>query len=301
MKTDIPTANPLPDTRFINPDLFPFESRFMEVGGRRMHYIDEGDGVPVLFSHGTPEWSFAWRDLVRGLRGSFRCVAPDLLGFGLSDKPADGDYRVEAHAARMEEFIEKAGLRDFHLVANDFGVGIALAYAIKYPERVRSVSLFNGWMRPLTDDRHYALPARLMYNRLGRWLYQRLNFPVNTIMPAAFGDKSKLTPEVHRHYKMALPTPESRHAAYKFSNELLDAGPFWHGLWQKVDRLRALPVLIFWGMRDTFVPPAELDRWIGALPHARVIRLENAGHFVQEEEPERMVEELREFWSTLPG
>ncbi|MBK9338614.1 MAG: alpha/beta fold hydrolase [Lewinellaceae bacterium] len=180
------------ETFQVNRNRFPFESRFVEIDGHRMHYIDEGVGKPILFSHGTPEWSFGWRDIVQGLRGQFRCIAPDLLGFGLSDKPTDADYSVAAHARRMEQFIQQLGLRDFHVVANDFGLSIAFHYVLRHPEQVQRISFFNGWMWPLHTDPHYARPARIMRTWLGRLLYLRFNFPVTVVMPAAFGDKRNL-------------------------------------------------------------------------------------------------------------
>lgn len=284
------------ETNWINRELYPFESKYVEIDGHRMHYLDEGAGPVVVFSHGTPEWSFGYRDLVRLLRAGYRCIAPDLLGFGLSDKPLDADYSVAAHSARMDQLIDRLQLRDFHIVANDFGLSIALGCAIRRPELVQKISLFNGWMWPLNDDKHYSSAAKIMRTWIGRLAYLRFNFPVNVVTPAAFGDKKKLTPEIHRHYKMALPTPASRKAAYQFAFELLDAGPFWADLWQNLGRISGKPFLIFWGMKDTFVPPYELEKWIKALPEAKVVRLENAGHFCQEEAPELMAEALKSFW-----
>lgn len=285
------------DASWVDRQLFPFESRWLELsGGARLHYVDEGRGAPVLFVHGTPEWSFGWRALLLGLRDHYRCIAPDHLGFGLSDKAPGADYSCRAHAARLAEFIERLGLFDFHLVCNDFGLSIALSYALQNPDNVRKISFFNGWMWPLDSDAHYAGPARVMRGWLGRFLYKRLNFPVNFVLPAAFGDRKKLTRAVHRHYKMALPDAASRVAAYAFARELLDAGPWWAGLWAKRELLAAKPVLIFWGLKDKFVPPYELEKWTAALPRAEVVRFENAGHFVQEEEPERMIAALRRFF-----
>ncbi len=284
------------ETPWVNPELFPFPSRFLEIEGHQIHYIDEGEGIPILFSHGTPEWSFGYRELIRGLRGQFRCIAPDLLGFGLSDKPVGADYSVRAHAQRMAQFIERLDLRDFCIVGNDFGLSIAFNYALQHPERVRALSLFNGWMWPLHDDPHYARPARWMRSWLGRILYLRFNFPVTVVTPAAFGDKKKLTPEVHRHYKQALPDPESRRAAYAFSGQLLDAGPFWAAQWQQIGRLAGKPCLIFWGMKDAFIPTYELEKWQMAFPEAKVVAFPGAGHFVQEEEPEAMVREMKSFF-----
>lgn len=287
----------MPTSDWVNRDLFPFQSRFVEIDGHQMHYIDEGAGPVILFSHGTPEWSFGWRDLVRGLRGRFRCVAPDLLGMGLSDKPADADYSCAAHAARLEKLVEKLGLTEVNIVANDFGLAIGLSYAIHHPENVRRISIFNGWMWRLDTDPHYSGPARVMDSWLGRLMYKQFNFPVNVVMPAAFGNRKKYLPkEVHRHYKMAWPDAASRTATYAFAGELLRANDWWDGLWQQRNLLEDKLQLIFWGMKDTFVPPYELDKWAQAFPAARVIRCPEAGHFVQEEESELMVRELGRYF-----
>ncbi len=135
-----------------------------------------------------------------------------------------------------------------------------------------------------------------MRTALGRMMYKWFNFPVNVVMPAAFGDRSKLTKAMHRHYKKALPDAASRTAAYRFAWELLDAGPWWAALWSQREKLLTKPVLIFWGLKDTFVPPYELEKWTAALPHARVVRFDDAGHFVQEEKPAEMAAALRAFF-----
>lgn len=282
---------------WVNKELFPFESKWITVDGQSMHYVDEGKGSVVLFVHGTPEWSFGFRDLLKELRPHFRCIAIDHLGFGLSDKPVDADYTCRAHAQRLETFIAQLGLTHVTLVANDFGGGFALSYAIAHPENVSRIVLFNTWMRSLKGDPHYSGPAKVMTTWLGRFLYSQLNFPVTVVMPAAFGDKKKLTKEIHAHYKKALPSARERVAAYTFASELMSASAWWQELWDKLDRLKEVPMLIFWGMKDKFVPPSELERWKQRLPHARSIEYPDAGHFVQEEKSEAMANEIKK-WAT---
>lgn len=282
---------------WIDRELFPFESRFIEIEGQRLHYIDEGQGPVILFSHGTPEWCFGWRDVIKPLRQHFRCIAPDLLGMGLSDKPTNGDYSVPAHARRLEAFIGKLGLEAVNIVGNDFGLSIALSYAINHPDNVQKISIFNGWMWRLDQDPHYASPMRFFSSGFGKWLYKRFNFPVNVIMPAAFGNRRRyLKPAVHQHYKKALPNAQSRTAAYAFVHEMFNAGEWWQGLWERRDWLRDKPMLIFWGMKDKFIPAYELDKWVRAFPDARVIRCPEAGHFVQEEEAGLMAAEWKAFF-----
>ena len=280
---------------WLNKRLFPFESKWIEVEGDQLHYIDEGKGETILFVHGTPEWSFGWRDLVKELKNSYRCIAFDLLGFGLSDKPHNGDYTCEAHYKRLEKFIQQLNLKNFNLIANDFGGGISLPYVINHPENVKKIMLFNTWMWSLKSDKHYSSPAKVMNTFLGKIMYLNFNFPVNIIMPAAFGDKKKLTKAIHAHYKNALPNAASRVGAYSFTKELMSASEWWQSNWNQLDKIANKPFLIFWGMKDSFVPPKELEKWKSKLPTAKVVVYKDAGHFVQEEKPEEMVGEIRLF------
>jgi len=275
---------------------YPFRSKFMEVGGHKIHYVDEGTGTPILMVHGTPEWSFGYRYVIKGMKENFRCIAPDLLGMGLSDKPENADYSCKAHAARLEEFIRKLGIKNFNIIANDFGGSIAMSYALKYPDEVSHICLFNTWMWSVSNDKHYASPAKMMRTFLGKMLYKKFNFPVNVIMPQAFADRSKLNGNIHKHYKLALPTSKERNATYAFALELLDAGEWWNSLWMQISKVRTKPFLFFWGTKDKFIPLYELAKWQNELPSARVVKFDDAGHFVQEEEPEKMVMELKKFF-----
>jgi pimeloyl-ACP methyl ester carboxylesterase len=280
--------------RWLNRNIYPFESKWATLDGHGVHYIDEGKGETILFVHGTPEWSFGFRDQVRELRNSFRCVAMDHLGFGLSDKPQNADYSVAAHTKRLAEFIRQLGLKDITIVANDFGGGIALGYALADITNIKRIAIFNTWMWSLKNDPHYAGPAKTLNTWLGRFLYLRLNASVNMIMPAAYGDRKKLTKEVHQHYKNVVPTPASRVAVYAFAKELMNASDYWQSLWDRADLLAQKPMLIMWGMKDKFVPAYEFEKWKKRFPNAKTIAFENAGHFVQEEQPE-MAGLIRDF------
>lgn len=275
---------------------YPFRHNWIEIAGNKMHYVDEGSGTPVLMVHGTPEWSFGYRYLIKGLSGNFRCVAPDLLGMGLSDKPQDADYTCKAHAERLEEFIARLGLKNLNIIAHDFGGSIALSHALNHPNNVTRICLFNTWMWSVATDKHYATPAKFMRTFIGKTLYKQFNFPVNVIMPQAFGDKTKLSGNIRKHYKLALPTARERNATYAFARELLDAGQWWDSLWAQMDKIKTKPFLFFWGMKDKFIPAYELAKWQNFLPSARVVKFDTAGHFVQEEEPEKMVMELKRFF-----
>ncbi len=282
----------------IDRSLYPFASRYLEVEGGRMHYVDEGTGPVLLMVHGTPTWSFLYRHLIRELSKSHRVIAPDHLGFGLSEKPETADYRPEAHARRLETLIERLGLRDLVLAVHDFGGPIGLSYAIAHPENVRGLVLFNSWMWSLAGTSAEKM-SRLMSGAMGRFLYERLNFSPRVLLPMLFGDRSKLTKDIHRHYLDVFPTPTTRHAPWVFARELGESGDWYEALWQRRERIAEKPALLLWGMKDSAFGPDALARWRGALPEARVVELAEAGHFVQEEAPEEAIREIGGFLSEL--
>ncbi|MEO8588157.1 MAG: alpha/beta fold hydrolase [Flavobacteriales bacterium] len=274
---------------------YPFTSRTFEHADGLVHYVDEGEGPLLLFVHGTPDWSFGFRHVIKAFSATHRCIAIDHLGFGLSAKPQDADYGVAAHARRLQDFIDHLELRDITLVVTDFGGGIGLQHALVHPENVKGIVLYNTWMWPLNDDKRFTGPARMIHSWLGRLLYLRLGFSVNVMMPSAYGDRTKLTRTVHGHYKHALPDARSRIATHALAKEITDAGPFWATQWAHIDRLKPVPTLICWGLRDRFFPSDLLDRWKQALPHAAMRTSSSAGHFMHEEAHPELIGAMRQF------
>lgn len=261
----------------------------------QLHYMDEGTGPPLLFVHGTPTWSFEWRHLIAGLRDTHRCIAPDNLGFGKSPRPADADYSPAAHADRLREFVTRLGLDDLTLVVHDFGGLIGLPLAIDPPRIVRRLVVINSWMWHLGEDPAVARGARLLGGRLGRFLYERLNFSLRAIMPAAFADRKRLTPEIHQRYLEPFPDARSRGLVlWPLAQALRGPAPHADRLWNARAALSDLPTLIVWGLRDPALKPHQLDRWRSALPQAQVVTLE-VGHWPQEEAPDQVLSAMRGF------
>lgn len=279
---------------WLDADAYPFAHRWAELpGGRRMHYVDEGAGETVLFVHGTPTWSFEWRHLVRGLSGTHRCIAPDLLGFGLSDRPRGFAYTPETHADVLASFVDALGLADFTLVVHDFGGPIALPLALA--GRARRLVVLNSWMWSFADDADMARKARIAGSSVGRFLYRRLNFSPRVILPSAYAGRKKLTKAIHRHYLAPFPDAWSRGAVlWTLAKALLGSSPFYDSLWSRRGALRDLPTLIVWGTRDPAFPPRMLERWRTALPAARTVELPT-GHWPHEEMPADVLSALRAF------
>ena len=274
---------------------FPFTSRTFYHPDGPIHYVDEGTGPVILFVHGTPDWSFGFRHLIKAFSPTHRCIAPDHLGFGLSDRPADADYTVAAHARRLQAFIDQLGLKDLVLIVTDFGGSIGLQHALDHPDNVKGIVLYNTWMWDLMPDRRFRRPEMIMNSWFGRFLYLRLGFSVNVMMPGAYGDRKKLTPGIHAHFRNALPDAASRLATFALVQEIRNAGPFWNEQWSRIEHLRMIRALVCWGLKDRFFPPDLFERWKKALPQARVEVLPNAGHFVHEEVPEELIAAMRAF------
>jgi haloalkane dehalogenase len=280
---------------WLDPAEYPFASNTFHHPDGRMHYVDEGKGPAILFVHGTPEWSFGFRHVIKAFRDSHRCIAIDHLGFGLSDKPAAADFTVSAHARRLQHFIDHLGLKGILLVVTDFGGGIGLQHALEHPTNVKGIVLYNTWMWDLMPDKRFSRPTAIMKSRLGSFLYRRLGFSVQVMMPSAYGDKRKLTKAIHAHFKHALPNAPARTATFACVQEIKNAGPFWNAQWSKVERLRSIPTLLCWGLKDRFFPPDLLERWRKALPHAAVKEFPEAGHFVHEEASDGLINAMRSF------
>ncbi|MBD3367169.1 MAG: alpha/beta fold hydrolase [Candidatus Eisenbacteria bacterium] len=257
-----------------------------------MHYVDEGRGPPILMVHGNPTWSFLYRHLIRRLAPNHRCVAPDHIGFGLSDKPVGWSYRPEEHARNLARFIEALELARFTIVVQDWGGPTGLSYALEHPERVAGLVILNTWMWPVDDDTYYRAFSGFVGGPVGRFLIRRFNFFVRVVMPEAYGDRRLLTKAIHEHYLTPLGTPVERTGSAVFPREIVGSTPWLRKLWQRREALQGKRALIAWGMKDIAFREKELQTWIEALPGAEVLRLESAGHYVQEEAPEELGEAI---------
>lgn len=260
-----------------------------------IHYVDEGGGDAVLFSHGTPTWSFEWRHLVRALSATHRCIAPDHLGFGLSDRPRNASYTPEAHAERFGQFADVLGLDSFTLVVHDYGGPIALPLALDDRGRVERLVIVNTWMWRLDDDPDMRRAARIAGGRPGKFLYRWANLSLRVIMPAAYADRRKLPREVHAQYLAPFRDRWSRGAVlWPLARALMGSTAFYDSLWQKRNRLRSIPTLIVWGTSDRAFKPNQLARWRSTLPHARVVDLP-VGHWPHEESPDAVTAAVTDF------
>ncbi|MFD2248269.1 alpha/beta fold hydrolase [Pontibacter ruber] len=274
---------------------YPFTSKYLELEAGRMHYIDEGEGAPIVMIHGTPSWSFLYRNLIKILSKHYRCIAMDLIGFGLSDKPADFSYKPRAHAANFEALMEHLNLKDITLMVHDFGAPIGLAYAIKHPSNVQSIVMLNTWTWSLSNHYTYSKASKYLVGPLGKFLHSKLNVSTETLVHELFGEQSKLPESIQQQYIKALGDPEEHVRSLACARELVGVTKWYDELWRQRKRIQDIPTLILWGEQDKLVKIEALQKWKKFFHECYVMHFENSGHFLQEENAEEVASYVNNF------
>ena len=279
---------------WIDDGLYPFESRWADAGGARIHHVDEGAGRPVLMVHGNPTWSFLYRDVIRALAGpEFRCIALDLPGFGLSEPPAGYGFRAAEHAAVLAAFVEALDLRDYVLMGQDWGGPVGLAAAGRDPERVAGLVLGNTWAWSMARFPPAYVWSQSIGGIPGRFVVAHLNAFVRVAMRLGVR-RGALSPRVMRHYERPFPTAASREPTWRFAREVTGASEFLEReAATALAALRDRPALLPWGDRDPVFPSGARDRLAGMLDRPEVRVLRGAGHFIQEDAPEEIAAAIR--------
>jgi len=283
LKSDVSQIRPLP------PDLaaqYPFSRHFFTLPeGERMHYIDKGEGPVVVMLHGNPTWSWMYRNLVQTLSGSFRCIVPDHIGCGLSDKPQDYPYTLSRHIRNVRLLLDKLGVGEFNLVAHDWGGAIGMGLAGRMQAGVGRIVLFNTAAFPSAEIPLRIAVCKVPY--LGAFLIRGLNAFAGAAVHMAV--VRPLAPSVARGFLWPYRNWADRVANHAFVRDIpLSEGHASHAELKRVEAglagLSDKPTLLLWGMRDWCFTPAFLAQWRKRFPCAEVVEYPQAGHYLLEDE-----------------
>ncbi|MGV9802932.1 alpha/beta fold hydrolase [Mycobacterium sp. NPDC003449] len=285
---------------WVDDDLFPFESRFVEIDGHTVHYVDEGAGPTLLFLHGNPTWSFLWRDVIRALRNDFRCIAMDYPGFGLSTARPGYRYLPEEHAEVVTGFVDAVGLDGVTLVGQDWGGLLGLAAAQRRPGVFDRLVLANTWAWPVNGDLHFEFFSRIFGGPPGRFLARRLNLVVNAFIPLGHRRRTPTAAEM-THYRRALDTPERRQASAAFPRRVLASRTFFAEVEAGLAGIAQLPTLIVWGDADIAFRPKERERLQANFPGHETVIVAGAGTYVESDAPGEFVTAIRDWFATQRG
>jgi pimeloyl-ACP methyl ester carboxylesterase len=283
--------------------LYPFDSHWLDLGGVRMHYVEEGAGEPIVMVHGNPTWSFYYRELIKELRKTHRVIAPDHVGCGLSDKPSDAEYEytLRRRVEDLETLLDRLELNEnVTLVGHDWGGMIAAACALRRLERIQRLVFFNtaGFLLPPGQRLPWQLGLIRHFSPLAALLVRGLNgFAIGaTYLATAKG----LPPDVRAAYRAPYDSWRNRLATLRFVQDIpLKPGDRSYDLakWvdQRLEQLRRRPVFIGWGARDFVFDTRFLAQWRRRLPEAEIHSFADAGHYVLEDASEALIPQVREF------
>lgn len=273
---------------------YPFESNYFKVNEQNLHYIDVGKGETILFVHGTPSWSFDFRNVIKELKQTHRCIAIDHIGFGLSDKPELYDYSTQNHSKTLAQFILEKQLSNITLVVHDFGGPIGLHATMQFAERIKNLVILNSWLWSSASDPDFIKLSKILKSPLLPFLYRYLNFSPRFILPKSFGD-TKLSRKFLRHYTKPFANSRQRNGALAFAKSLLHDQDWFEELWSRRQTISNKPTLFVWGMKDPVIASRYLNKFISGFTNVTAVKLETCGHFPQEENPDEVAGAIRNF------
>lgn len=303
---DISLENNLPEAVRAQ---WPYRPRYANANGWRMHYIDEGEGDPVVLLHGNPTWGFLYREMIDPLvHSGRRVIVPDMIGFGLSEKPTrEQAHSLDGHVANLTALMRQLNLTRIMLVCHDWGGPTGLSFAMSNPERVRALTIMSTWAWPLPPAEFHTriFPWRMMHAPLvGPYLLGKHRALAGRGIYLSVVDRKKFEGSVQAVYEAALPDPASRLLTWVWPrwiplDENSRALERFQWLEKKLSQCE-LPTLIIWGREDEVFDAATFsERFKKMLPHAEGPILVTGRHFLQEDSGREIADLIHRFLHSL--
>jgi pimeloyl-ACP methyl ester carboxylesterase len=290
----------------MNSDLkkhYPFAGKRLNLGGLGYHYLDEGSGSPVVMVHGNPSWSFYYRNLVLALRDRYRCIVPDHIGCGFSDKPGDDryDYTLSRRVDDLEQLLGTLGVTEnITLVVHDWGGMIGMTYAVRHPERIKRLVILNTGAFHLPKAKPFPLGLRICRDTsLGTLLVRGCN--AFSVAASFVGCKRNPMNETLRSlYQLPYDSWKNRIATLRFVQDIpLSPGDRGYDLVSStaagIGRFGNLPMLILWGELDFVFDRHFLAEWRERFPNAELHRFPDCGHYILEDARDEVIPLISEF------
>lgn len=284
---------------------FPFESRYVGINGSKMHYIDVGQGDPMLFLHGNPTSSYLWRNIIPYLQPNARCIAPDLIGMGKSDKPSI-PYTFEDHYDYLLKFIEKLELKNITLVIHDWGSGLGFHYANNHRDNIKGIAFMEAIYKPPTWGNmpsNMRIPFRLMRAPFIGWLMISVgNMFLKKMLPDMI--VRKLSKEEFEYYKKPYLTIASRKAVRVWPKEVPLSGKpkrvhkklVAYSEWLKQSDI---PKLCFYAHPGLIIKEGDVEFIKNNFPNTKMVDIGKGLHFIQEDNPHLIGSELAKWYQAL--
>jgi haloalkane dehalogenase len=284
---------------------FTFESKYIDIHGSNIHYIDEGSGDPILFLHGNPTSSYLWRNIIPHLTSCGRCIAPDLIGMGKSDKP-DIEYRFVDHSKYVEGFINKMGLNNITLVIHDWGSALGFHYAMRHEDNIKGIAFMEAILKPATWDefpKDFKMGFKLFRTPIaGRLMIEGMNIFVEKILPKAI--VRSLTEKEMNYYREPFKRIKDRKPLWRWPNEIpidgipADTAEIVQNYNKRIQE-SDLPKLLFYAHPGGLITSAMVEWCQQTLKNLKTIDLGEGIHYLQEDNPHLIGQELAKWYKRL--
>jgi len=293
----------------ISPD-YPYAPHYVDVLGSRMHYIEQGSGSTILLLHGNPSWSYIWRNIIPYLSPLGRCIAPDLIGFGRSDKPQI-EYLWRDHARYVKAFIEALDLRDITLVLHDQGSGLGFHYAMHHQENINAIAFFEAIVRPYPWDKFSTPEFREIFRKFrtggvggeGWQMIVEQNMFIEQLLPQAAG--RQLSEKEMNYYREPFRTRESRFPIWQFPRQTPIGGEprdVWEAVSEYSERLQRseIPKLMLYATPGALLTQEHVTWCQQNINNLQSVFIGPGLHFLQESSPHRIGREIAAWYRNLP-
>ncbi len=292
----------------LDPTFYPFQSHFLDRHGNRLHYLDEGPPgatrtpEPVVMVHGNPSWSIYYRELTKALRDRYRCIVPDHIGCGFSDKPSDAHYTytLERRVDDLEALLDHLKLKkNLTLVLHDWGGMIGMAWASRYPERIKRFVILNTSAFRLPKSKPFPWQLWLTRTPLGALLVRGLNL-FSWSATHVCCRRRPMPPKLRQAYTAPYDSWKNRIATLRFVQDI-PLGPkdpayeIVRAVEEGVGRFKHVPMLVCWGLKDFVFDRHFLAEWERAFPEAQFHRYPDCGHYILEDAADEIIPLVRKF------
>jgi haloalkane dehalogenase len=271
-----------------NTNLYPFDSKWINIDGNNIHYIDEGEGEIIVFSHPPLASSFMYRDFVKTLRNNYRCVAIDYPKFGLSTASSGYKMNIEGQSRILEKFISKLNLKDIYILGHDTGGPSAFGAAINHPELFKGIILTDTIIYPISEYKKLTKILEIAGSKFFTWFNATTNFLVNATFKYGVRTR-KLTREERGEYKRMFNTREKRRQITQMLFNLKESEVFMKKIKQGFETtLNSKPTLLIYGENDPVKEIGIADRIHQLMPNSELFLIDKEGHFPHEGQPKQM-------------
>ncbi|MCK5818600.1 MAG: alpha/beta fold hydrolase [Psychromonas sp.] len=284
-------------------ELFPFKRNFMQCNNLQFHYVNEGQGEPIVMLHGNPSWSFYYRHLIATLKDNYQCIVPDHIGCGFSNKPDDihYDYTLKSRIDDLESLLAHLNINDnITLVVHDWGGMIGLGYAARYPDRIKRLIILNTSAFHLPEEKPFPWALKICQNTIiGSTLVRGLN--AFSFIASFIGVKQKaMTKNIRKAYLKPYNNWNNRIAIHRFIQDIpLHEGDRNYQLVSDISKnlnhLQHVPTLICWGLLDFVFDEHFLAIWKCKMPHAQIHEFDDCGHYILEDAREKVIPLIKNF------